>query len=512
LTVVLLVGLLGGVAMAAVAGARRTQSSFPAYLAATTASDLQLQTYNVANTIGAGPSLTGVLAHLPLVEHVGTAPNLLIVPLGRDGKPDASLVANNEVTGIGSEGGMYFSRDRVTVASGRMADPNRADEMVATPEAAKLSGWHVGETVTFGAYTTQQASAPGFDPASGGFAERFSAKLVGLVVFSSQVVNDDVDRFPTDILMTPAITERVASSAGFPTYGLKLAHGSQDVARVEREIISLLPSGSVYTFHVTAVAEGQVERASKPEAIALGAFGGIALLAALIIAGLAISRSLWANAEDLDIMRALGADPLTRTLDATLGLFGAVALGALLAVGLAVALSPLTPIGPARQVDPSPGVSLDWTVLGAGLAVLLAGLGLFTVALARTRDERQRSERAVERGSGVVEAAGRLGLPVSAVSGGALRIRARPWPQRGARPLRSGGFRVGSDDCRRHAYLRERPQQPRFAPRPVRVELELRHHLAGGRESPASRRPAPSSRPRRGRLHRVQLWQRSDRP
>jgi hypothetical protein len=35
LALVLLIGVVGGVAMAAVAGARRTQSSFPAYLAST---------------------------------------------------------------------------------------------------------------------------------------------------------------------------------------------------------------------------------------------------------------------------------------------------------------------------------------------------------------------------------------------------------------------------------------------------------------------------------------------
>ena len=44
LTVVLLVGLVGGVAMGAVAGARRTQSSFPAYLASTNPSDLSILT------------------------------------------------------------------------------------------------------------------------------------------------------------------------------------------------------------------------------------------------------------------------------------------------------------------------------------------------------------------------------------------------------------------------------------------------------------------------------------
>ena len=31
-------------------------------------------------------------------------------------------------------------------------------------------------------------------------------KLVGIVVFNNQVVEDDADRLPTDILFTPAVT------------------------------------------------------------------------------------------------------------------------------------------------------------------------------------------------------------------------------------------------------------------------------------------------------------------
>ena len=153
--------------------------------------------------------------------------------------------------------------------------------------------------------------AAGADPLTAKPALRFSAKLVGLVVFPNQVVNDDVDRFPTYVLMSPALTRRLHASLAYPSYGLKLEHGSADVATVEREIIKLLPRGSVYTFHVTSVTAGQVERASKPEAIALGVFGAIAALVALLIGGLALSRGMWADSEDLDVLRALGAEPLS---------------------------------------------------------------------------------------------------------------------------------------------------------------------------------------------------------
>ncbi len=46
LTIVLLVGVIGGLAMGAVAGARRSQSAYPDYLASSHASDLQLQIVN----------------------------------------------------------------------------------------------------------------------------------------------------------------------------------------------------------------------------------------------------------------------------------------------------------------------------------------------------------------------------------------------------------------------------------------------------------------------------------
>jgi len=281
-----------------------------------------------------------------------------------------------------------------------------------------------------------QAEQPTFNPLTGEPSMRFSAKLVGLVVFSSQIVDDDVDRFPTNVLMTPALTAKLHASALYPTYGLRLEGGSRFVPAVEREIVNALPPDSTYSFHLTSVVKGQVERATKPEAIALGGFGIIAALAALFIAGQAISRRLWANGEDLEVLRSLGANRATRTSDAMLGPLGAVLLGALLAVGVAVALSPLMPIGPARQVDPAPGVALDWTVLLAGFAVLSIGLGTLTVALASRRAIGRFGERTDSgRSSAVVDAAARSGLPEPALAG--LRFSLERGRGRTAVPVRA---------------------------------------------------------------------------
>ena len=72
---------------------------------------------------------------------------------------------------------------------------------------------------------------------------------------------------------------------------MQLAHGTA-IPAIEEKLIHLLPSGSDANFSVTAITETKVERAVKPESIALGVFGAIAALAALAIGALAVSRQL----------------------------------------------------------------------------------------------------------------------------------------------------------------------------------------------------------------------------
>ena len=54
--------------------------------------------------------------------------------------------------------------------------------------------------------------------------------------------------------------------------------------------------------------------------------------------------------------------------DGLIGVVGAVVLGSLVAVAIAVGLSPLAPLGPVRPYYPDRGIAFDWTVLGIGLA------------------------------------------------------------------------------------------------------------------------------------------------
>ena len=290
-----------------------------------------------------------------------------------------------------------------------------------TADAARLLHWHVGQVVPMVAYSFQQVATAGTGVPKGPPLLRVNAKIVGQVALSNAIVNDSVDRYPTYVLFTPALTKKViaGAGAGFPSYTLRLDHGSKDVAAVERELINALPPGSFYNFHVTSVFEGEAERAIKPESIAVGVFGAIALLAALLIASQAISRAIRRNARDLVALRALGAGPAMTATDSLLGILGAIVIGAVIACALSVGLSPVSPIGAVRQVDPAPGFSFDWTVLAAGFGIFIVVLGAVAVALALVVS-RQDSRARVPTTQGVsrtVSVAVRIGLPAPAIAG-----------------------------------------------------------------------------------------------
>lgn len=422
--------------MASVAAARRTQSAYPAYLATSRASNLVFETFEPQN-YGADSNLSRALEHLGGVASVSASPTFYATPVGPNGLALPSAVNDDDVDFVGSIGGEFFSRDKVVVQAGTMPDPSMADEIAATPEAAKLLGWKLGETIPFGAFSLAQVDS-GVDPLRIKPYMHFRVRLVGLVLFSNQVVSDDIDRFPTNVLATPALTQRLQDAAEYPAYGLRLKGGAAGVPAVEREIIAALPRGSVYVFRVTSIIEGEVERATRPETIALGTFGAIAGMVALLVTALMISRRLWFDAQETAVIWALGARRLTLVTTATLGLLLAVVSGALLAAAVAIAMSPLAPLGAVRAVDPSPGFTVDWLVVGAGFAALVTVLFAMTIAFAYLRAPGKQvfnAAGAQQRPSSIVKAAAAAGMSLPAVAG--LRFALERGHGRSAVPVRS---------------------------------------------------------------------------
>jgi hypothetical protein len=220
-----------------------------------------------------------------------------------------------------------------------------------------------------------------------------------------------------------------------------LKDGAREVPAVEREIIADLPKGTTYQFHVTSVVTGQVDRSIEPEAIALGVFGLIMLLATLIIASGLVARVLQSDEDDMETLRALGATPTMIMSSQLFGVLGAVLAGAVMALVIAVVLSPFSPIGPVRAVYPDRGISFDWTVLGLGFAALLVTLGVVAFFIARRRSLRRRSDlakAAIPVSSSVARVATNARLPLTAVIG--VRFALESGRRRETAPVRSALF------------------------------------------------------------------------
>ena len=391
LALVLLLGLLGGLAMGSVAAARRTQAAFPAYLASTNPSDLTVLTglYGVAGSKGYDPAVIAKIAALPGVRHVSSYEGLNVAVLGPGQNQQQEVEAASQDLN-GSLDGEYFTTDRVTVVQGRMADPGKTDETVIDAQGPPAPV-HVGSVAPLGFFTNAQVQAG--RPAKPYLTEMM--KVVGKVVYSSEETQDDADvQRDGGALFTPALTRLLARCcARFTETSVQLAKGTS-VAAAEASIQQVLPKRFPIEFYVTSLTAAKAERAIEPTSIALVVFGGIAAVAALLIAGQVIGRQLRLGAGDLGTLRALGASPAETTGDGLPGIIGAIAAGALLACAVAVGLSPLAPLGSIRAVYPYPGIAFDWTILGAGFALFTCLLAATAVMIAY----RQAPHRALARG------------------------------------------------------------------------------------------------------------------
>jgi hypothetical protein len=335
-------------------------------------------------------------------------------------------------------GGEYFRINRLALSDGRLPDPARVDEFVASSTAVAAYDFHVGEIVPMGFYTNSQTYSPEFGTAAVKPFRRIGMRLVGIGLPMTQIVTDDLDAGGALGYFTPALTRELLSCCvNYTETAITVAEPDQ-IAGVHDAIVRASPGGIPPGFEATAADDaGKAARALKPLSIALGVFGGITALAALLITGQVIGRYLRRRRQAAAVLRALGAEPATIATDSLIGVLGALAVGSLLAVGVAVGLSLLSPLGPIRPFYPTPGVSWDWTVLGSGFGVIFVGLALIAAGLTiRNAPERvARRQRFAVRRSALLRSEGMLGLPAPAATG--LRFALQSGGEVDAVPMRS---------------------------------------------------------------------------
>ena len=114
LALAVLIGLAGGVAMASVTAARRTDASYPEFLASTNPSDLVVQPFTRP---AYAPGFARQLARLPHLRGVAVAVPLTAATLTPGGKLGTVLLAHVQLIAPAAADGLFSAQDRVMITA-----------------------------------------------------------------------------------------------------------------------------------------------------------------------------------------------------------------------------------------------------------------------------------------------------------------------------------------------------------------------------------------------------------
>jgi hypothetical protein len=417
---VLLVGVGGGVVLAALAGARRTESAFPRLVDASASADLAVvgqSSFGLAGSVDPA----GV-AELPEVEATALS-NAIVVFTGRT--DDGRRVGPGQLFPFATDDHRP-GRDieRWHMVEGRPANPDRVDEATATLALAEDLGVAVGDEIHM-KFARPDDFLPLVSVLLGDPANRLREVARGDALDLEDVARGPEVRVrivgieaspaefpPVSAIVAPPLhlteafyREYAAETISSPILYVRLRNGIDDLPSFTAGVERLSGGNPVSFLGTLGNKELQVRRSAGVEATALRLLGAVVGFATAFVFGQAARRQLILSSRDGGTLRALGLRTRELTVLAV-ALIAAVAVaGAALAVLVAVALSPLTPIGLARFAETNPGVRMDALVLGVGalvLAVATVLLGLPGVGRA------VRVSRGTTRGNAGLQQPGRL--------------------------------------------------------------------------------------------------------
>ena len=291
----------GAVALGALAGARRTDTAYGRYLASINASTVMIDV--------PGPLL-------PVIKHIEQLPGasssaawlgLNATPI-IDGKPDDSFQVGSIA---GSLDGEYFRQDKVTVLDGHLPPAGATDEVVLTPGLARDFGVGVGGHVTwdFSRGIFKNGLPTDAPPVDAGL-QSFVVAAIGA---APPVLGDEFDDTESALLPPAATAQFLNGEFGFGWVAMRLSNGDAGIPALQRQLASYATEISKqYGFPVSFlirrldVVQQAAQQAIQPEAFALAALGGLALLAMLVLVGQGLAQLLRNSAADSLVLRELG--------------------------------------------------------------------------------------------------------------------------------------------------------------------------------------------------------------
>jgi len=402
LAIAILISVVGGLVLGAAAAGRRTEAAFPGLVAAH-GFDADEYSNNPLPT----------LARLPLVTAATEVDGLY------NGQPtcDCTHPVNANDFGV-----IVVSPKGITpfkLLSGRLPDPSNPHQVLASFTLQQDYGVHLGSVIRVPFYARSQTAAynaaVGAPPKPTGPTVAF--QVVGIEAAAYEFASGATPSYTLYATAAFARTVVPRTATGY-VYFVRLRHGAADLSRFELEANALRAAGAQGAGNQDQQAVA-VEASIHPQAIGWWIMAALAGPVGLAVIGQALARQTIGESEDYPAMAAMGVD---RRQLVALGMARnlVVALaGAIGAVGIATALSPIAPLGEARIAESSTGIAFDATVL------LLGALGVVAVVLAlgawpavrAARTLRSDDRVAAPRPSALVAYLAGTGAPPTAVIG-----------------------------------------------------------------------------------------------
>jgi ABC-type lipoprotein release transport system permease subunit len=341
----ILAGVTAALAMAALAGARRTDTALARLRTDTNAADAIV----FASQAGVPHPDWSKLRARPEVADLAVW-DLMFG--NQDGQPGGLLFLSND----GAWGDTLTKPD---LSEGRMWDPSAPDEVIVTPVIASFAP--VGSTFTFQPFTSDQP-------------ENAQSPTGPVVTFHVVGVGTTVNRFLfTDgqIFVGPGFAAKYGSQVQLAENAdVRLRSGSADIPALQRDVNEFVHAGTP-VLDLNAVTR-RVDTSIGVERTSLLVLAAAVAIAGGFLVAQALGRSAGRIGEDALALRTLGMSRRAMVAATVYAHALVAAVAVVVAAGGAIIASRFFPVGLGRQIDPDVGTHADLAVVVPGTLVVVA--------------------------------------------------------------------------------------------------------------------------------------------
>jgi hypothetical protein len=438
LALTLLAAAAGGLLVAMAAASRRTATAHERFLVAANTADAY---------VGSGFAFGGEsfdvarIARLPQVAASERRLLLAVIARSRSGRPLYPLGPNALEIQVPSDG--HVDRiDRPKLLRGRVPDPSRPNEALVDTKSIRSLGLSLGDSTAMRfisrdvLWSDEEVSFTA-DPRQAPVGPLVRVRMVGIAAHWRSDVDSGY------LHLTPAFYRAYGGrrlGSWMEQIRVRLKRGQADLPAFKAGVDRIAGQRN-YGFFEPSASLPKVQRSIDLQAQALLLLTTFGAAGALLIVGQALFRQALLESSAHPTLRALG---MTRAQLVALGTARAAVIAvpaSVLSVLLAFLLSPLAPVGRARELEPDPGFHFSTSVFAVGAAAVFAAvLVLGVVGTARAAravggaGAPGRLGQATRRGS-VASAVAGARFPPPAVAGARMALQRGPGPS--AVPVRA---------------------------------------------------------------------------